>query len=201
MVQVEGIGKQPPSPSPMKLTAAELQELIREAKRRSGKYRARSDQWGRGMTGGLVIANIGSIDDVTTPVFVGLCGEYVLSELVNRHCHIKSPIDLTLLPGGDPGHDLEFLGLKVQVKTRRRDYGEYLVRQHDKSLDHADVFAFATWGGQTVTIDGCIGRGDVLACEVKDAPGGREHKNHVVKPCDLLPICRLYASIRSRQCL
>lgn len=200
MVQVEGMGKQPPSPSSLVLTAGELRQLLIEAKRRAFHrgYEKRSDSWGRGMTGELVIANVAVVEPHIAPVFIGLCGEYAVSVLVNRHCHMNSRIDLSLLPGGDSGHDLEFFGLKVQVKTRKRDYGKYLVRENNRAL-RANVFVFGTWGGQSVDIEGCIGTAEILACEVKAAPSGRDHKNYVIDPCDLLPMKRLYDSIGSRR--
>lgn len=204
MVQVEGKGSQPPGDVILKLTGPDMTLLLREANRRAEHraYAQRNDQWGRGLMEATVIPNVGTISAAARPAFVGLCGEWAVQYLVNKRCGTNARLDLALLPGGDGGIDLEFFGLKTQVKTRGKDYGTFLVKHKTAAgrvVQHtADAFVFATFLGQSVHMHGYVPRDIVLAADVSMARVG-SHLNYELQPEDLLPMTRLFDEIRSRK--
>lgn len=200
MVQIEGSGKKPPAQHDVKLTPGILQQLISEMRRRGEfrNYRGRADKWGVGLMDAIVIPGVASIPKSEAPILAGLVGEWVTQWLINKHCGTNGKVDVRLLEKGDGGKDISANGLQIDVKTRTRDYGKFLVKK-ESLPPRCDAFAFCHYGCSLVaSVHGWLWTGDVLNCEVEPALRG-DHRNYVI-PCDrLLPMSRLYDEIRSRE--
>lgn len=205
MVQVEGRGLVAPSPYKLTLTDSEMRQLIYYARQRDTirRYADRVDVWGRGMVGAFVIPNVGAVEESFAPTLAGLVGEYGVATFLNRRCGDVCRIDTDLRRFGDGGIDLSPRGLKIDVKTRLKDYGSHLVRSRRDDGSVVDwqcqVFAFCQWGKfKTVEMHGFAWARDVnLQPEVAARRG--VHKNKEVTPELLLPMSRLVDEIRSRE--
>lgn len=206
MVQVEGAGMIAPSAHVVVLTDNELRYLVLAAqqRQRTRRYAARADNWGQGLGAAIVIPNVCSLDPATAAIMTGCVGEYATTLLINRRTKTKTAIDLKVRPDGDGGIDITVNGLGIDLKTRNKDYGTFLVRSHyddgKKCSLKADAFAFATWShSKAVHVHGWLWTRDVEQCEIAKAPGGRPHKNYVIHPHQLLPMTRLCDEIASRE--
>lgn len=206
MVQVEGLGKRKPSALEEVLTDSAMRILVAAANSRAKfrGYRSGETQWQRGLTGGISIMNVGTISPEATPIAIGLFGEYACAVAIDKHCGTKTAVDLMLRINGDGGRDLVVGGVAIQVKTRKRDTGSHLVRAFNERgqriQNSASMFAFCTWsvGHRIVSVDGCLPRSLVEAMPVVEAVRGT-HRNYEVNDCELLPMARLFAEIRSKQ--
>lgn len=129
------------------------------------RYRDKQDLWQRGL--------------VPHCVFLGLCGELAMCKFLNRRLGLSLDVDAEDRPRGDDGFDLHPLGLlRVQVKTRQRDYGSLLIRRETDGGRvvpiHWDVCVCATIArddeaGAAVSLDGWVDRDDVIGLRRKFA--------------------------------
>jgi len=132
-MMTEGTGVRSPSPVKIQLSTGDM-SMLREAAARleSARYGKRQDTWGKGL--------------VSSPMFVGLCGEHACCVFLNRKLATNVQVDTVLRSHGDGGADIVLMGLRIQVKTRsvgkrnliRRIDGEKRVRGLSV---HAFVFA------------------------------------------------------------
>ena len=205
MVQVEGIGKKPPKQHDIKLTAGDLQQIIREARRRAEfrGYASRRDAWGRGHVDTIVVQGVGVVEREIAPIVAGIAGEYAVGCLVDKRCGTKCLPDLKLRQTGDGGTDLCPSGYRLDVMARTRDYETFLVRSHNdyaKQVEHkCDAFVFATWWpGLIVSVHGWLTAADVVARTPQSARRG-DHRNYEVAPDELLPMSRLFQEVESRK--
>lgn len=199
MVQVEGIGKIAPAPHDIVLGVGDLRICVREARRRCDYrgYATRPDAWGRGHVDSIVVANVGTIPKEIAPTAAGTIGEYGIGMLIDKRCGTKCQPDFTLLPHGDGGTDLTPNGMRLDAKTRTRDYKTFLVKRVEKYK--CEAFVFATWNcGLCVSVAGWLPLANVLDMPVVDARRG-DHTNYEIQPNELLPMSRLFDEIKSRK--
>lgn len=205
MVMVEGQGRIPPASLDVVLQAGAMAALGIEARKRADyrRYGDRRDEWGRGLTGAIVNANIGTFDEATAPILAGLIGEHCVCDMIRRRVKVPANVDFTLRPDGDGGKDIVAFGLKIDIKTRTKDHGVHLVRHANergrKAQLKSDVYVFATWPkGRVCHVHGFVWRDFIAALEPHDAIRGN-HTNYEIQPADLLPMSRLFDEIRSRE--
>lgn len=205
MVMVEGQGRKPPASHDVVLQSGEMATLGLEARKRAEyrRYGNRPDQWGKGLTGGIVNSNIGSFDDATAPILAGLIGEHTVCGLIRRRVKLTTSVDLALRPEGDGGADIVVLGLRIDVKTRLKDRDVFLVRHANergrKDELKSDVYVFATWlKGRVCSVHGFVWRDFIATLPPHDAIRGN-HTNYEIQPADLLPMSRLFEEIKGRE--
>lgn len=202
---VEGIGSVKPSPHKLKLNPGSFRAAAVEAKRRDKhrQYETRSDAWGRGLLGKIVIPNVATFDSSAAPIMAGFIGEIATAEFINRRIGRRvCEVDFSLMDYGDGGIDLAPLGLGIDVKTRTKDYGNVLIKRVTESGQgvrwRCAVFVFAEWKfSLAVDLLGWGWAKDFASRPLHDARRGN-HKNVEIPTRDLLPMTRLISEIRSR---
>lgn len=206
---VEGRGKVAPSPHVVTFSGGhEIRTAVAEAKRRNEgrRYGQRQDTWGRGLTGSVTIPNVATVGADEAPIVAGFIGEIAVAYLINRHAKatICTP-NFDVLPRGDGCIDLHPRGLGIDVKTRLRDYGKFLVRATDdygnRCSWNCDAFVFAGWGKHL----SCTVYGWQRSKFLRDLPLAPalkgNHQNVELQPEDLLPMCRLFDELEARRWL
>lgn len=135
----EGKGRISPPRIAIALSRADMR-LLRDKSSERTRYRAysrRPDAWGRGFNPNAVL--------------LGCIGEQALAAYLDPTGDARLSADLRLLPNGDGGRDIVVAGLRSQVKTRGKDYGETLIRRIDdggalRPLS-CDAIVSALWDG------------------------------------------------------
>lgn len=201
MVQYEGQGNVSPAPVPVQITGEELRFLIDVARERhTAKYANRKDEWGRGLISGGIIEGFGELPASIMAILVGTVGEYALKMHIHNCIPSARPqIDLSVFDGGDGGVDLDVFGYRMQVKSRKRDYAEMLIRASSergwrKTLV-ADGFIQTQWVQRLrPQLIGWAERDTVINWTEKKAYRGN-HTNYVGGDNDLLPMSRLISKL------
>lgn len=136
----------------------------REAYRR---YRERHDEWGCGL--------------IPDAVLLGVFGECAVCKFYNARLGLRLDVDREDRDRGDEGYDVfPCDGLRTQVKTRKRDYGDLLIRRQTESGKvipiHWDVCVCCTLesdlaeaGPITLALDGWVDDEDVVGKRYKFA--------------------------------
>jgi len=84
----------------------------------------------------------------------GMSGEWAVGKVIN------TPVNLDLHPGGDPGWDFEYCGIKIDVKTSKAKYLLF----NTLSSFKADLAVFARYLNEyQVELVGAITRQDFVA--------------------------------------
>lgn len=201
MTVIEGRGAVAPSPVTMPIDASELRVLYAEAKRRYEfrQYGNRPDVWGKGLiTKAVVVDLVGEqVKPGVLPILIGLVGEYAVGRYIIRAFPGSTPpVDLDLLINGDGGRDFRVYGFSLDIKTRKRDYSENLVRQYSAK---ADAFVFCEWQlNAVVKLVGWQYRDAVRRWDLHSGFGGK-HMNHSAPDDALLPLSRLVDELKVRK--
>ncbi len=206
MVIYEGIGLCAPAPAKVVLSGGDIRTVVAEATSRcnSRRYDERSDSWGQGFLGKVVIPNVAVIPSHLATVVAGMIGEYAVASYINHRIgkHVCK-IDLSLRNAGDGGIDLLPNGISVDVKTRLQDYGAHLIRRRRDSGSivrwHCNLFVFAQWErSMTVQLMGWCWASFAESLPECAARRGN-HRNVEIKPVMLLPMNRLIYAIEAQQ--
>lgn len=205
MVMVEGKGMVRPSQYKTMFSPGEVQTILHYANKRQDYrgYASRTDQWGKGLLGNIVVANVGVLEPSAAPAAAGMIGEYAFACFINGRCGEVCQIDTNLRQFGDGGIDLSPCGLNIDVKARLKESGGLLLRAMTEGGFRlqwkCDVFAFCFWDcNYMVAMDGWVWAKDVANRELVPARVG-SHWNIEVEPEELLPMTRLADEIRSRK--
>lgn len=157
-------------------------------------YSRRRDAWGKGLVPGK------------SATFVGLMGEHAVAVYLSRR-GFPMFADVTLRPCGDGGADIHVVGLRLQVKTRRKGLGgRNYVRRVDRGRIvpfNCDAFVFAQWDEtptNPVLLLGWAWRKDVATGTFERSPiGAAQHWNLRIQDVDLQPMSRLVDELIARK--
>lgn len=193
-----------PAPNFIPLDVGNILTAISEAKRRNDlrKYQFGCSKWKRGLTGSIHVDGVGEIAAEIAPIVAGLLGEFACASFINRRLKRNAcDVDFRLLSIGDNDVDLCPFGLKIQVKTRTRDYGKHLVRVANPNGTpvtlNADAFVFAEWNrSDAVRLYGWCWKKDFRGMPV--SKGKADQFNVEVFNEVTYPMTRLIDELKSR---
>ena len=107
----------------------------------------------------------------------GMAGEWAVGKVLGV------PVNLDLHPGGDPGWDFDYCGIKIDVKTSR---AKYLLFKTQNSFK-ADFAVFAKYlNDYQIELAGMVSRQEFMEkCEIRDFGYG---ENFVMHPDNLTDV-------------
>ncbi len=155
MVNCEGKGIVPPKQIPIRVTPA-IMAVAHDAAVSIGEFRKNwqrgATTWERGLVKGAEMPFVGKVQKHVMPSYVGICGELLFAELVNARLRKRLFIPNTAtLKRGDGGADFVVCDIPFQIKTRRRQHDQTLIRRVDERkkfvLIHEGVLVVMWWNG------------------------------------------------------
>lgn len=155
-MRIEGKGMVAPGPIKYSITFAELRQLLLEAERRANfrRYGKARTTWKQGLTGMREFQGLGMVRKDVSPILIGLAGEYVVIQHLNsRLRRAVFELDVSLLPSGDKGIDLQDSHITLQVKTRQTANTNLIRRVNERRILvplRAEAHVFCRWKGHHI---------------------------------------------------
>jgi hypothetical protein len=155
MVNCEGKGMVPPKQIPICVTPAIMSAAF-DAAKSIGGFRKNWQQgktwWERGLIDSMEAPLVGKLQKHETGAYIGIGGEMLFAELVNARLRKRVFIPNTAkLKRGDGGADFRVHEIPFQVKTRRRQLDQTLIRRVDERkrlvLVHDGALVVMWWDG------------------------------------------------------
>lgn len=207
MVNCEGKGIVPPRQIPLCVTPA-IMSAAYEAAKSIGGFRKNWQQgkttWEKGLVDAANMPFVGAVEKHVMGLYIGICGELLFSELMNSRLHKRLFIPNTAkLKRGDGGADFRVYGIPFQVKTRRQQVDETLIRRVDERkkfvLVHEGALVVMWWdGGCNASFVGWQWVRYVKRKARLDKARKGRHFNLSLDDKYLLPIGDLISEIQSR---
>lgn len=155
MVNCEGKGTVPPKQIPIRVTPAIMSAAFDAAKSIGGfrkNWQRGATAWERGLVDAADMPFVGMVERHVMASYIGICGELLFAELMNSRLRERLFIPNTAkLKRGDGGADFAVHDIPFQVKTRRRQYDQTLIRRVNERkqfvLVHDGALVVMWWDG------------------------------------------------------